>query len=79
MKNTGACSRNLRALDVLRCATEGQAGDEGLRATIPAHDRIEFRIGIHQGDVVIEDNDIFRDALDGAARLESLTEPGRRL
>ena len=48
-------------------------------ATIPADDRIEFRIGIHQGDVVIEDNDIFRDALDGAARLESLTEPGRRL
>ena len=48
-------------------------------ATIPEDDRIEFRIGIHQGDVEIEDKDIFRYALDVAARLESLTEPGRRL
>jgi adenylate cyclase len=42
----------------------------------PADRRIEFRIGIHQGDVVAEDGDIFGDGVNVAARLEGLAEPG---
>src|SRR6185437_1257766 len=39
-------------------------------------DKIEFRIGINVGDIVIEDGDIFGDGVNVAARLESLAEPG---
>jgi adenylate cyclase len=38
--------------------------------------RIEFRIGIHQGDIVVDDGDIFGDGVNIAARLEGLAEPG---
>jgi adenylate cyclase len=38
--------------------------------------RIEFRIGIHVGDIIIDDNDIFGDGVNIAARLESIAEPG---
>jgi adenylate cyclase len=63
-------------VDALRCATEVQAGMGERNATVPADKRIEFRIGVHQGDVVVEDNDIFGDAVNIAARLEGLAEPG---
>jgi len=63
-------------VDALRCATEVQAGMAQRNAPTPADKRIEFRIGLHQGDVVIEDDDIFGDAVDIAARLEALAEPG---
>ena len=49
--------------------------DERNAATADA-DRIEFRIGIHQGDIVVEGDDIFGDGVNVAARLESLAEPG---
>jgi adenylate cyclase len=45
-------------------------------AEIPLDKRIEFRIGIHQGDIIVEDGDIFGDGVNVAARLESLAEPG---
>ena len=38
--------------------------------------RVEFRIGVHQGDIVVEDGDIFGDGVNVAARLEALAEPG---
>ena len=43
---------------------------------IAADQRIEFRIGINVGDVVVEDGDIFGDGVNVAARLEGLAEPG---
>ena len=38
--------------------------------------RIEFRIGIHVGDIIIDDDDIFGDGVNIAARLEGIAEPG---
>ena len=63
-------------IDALRCATEVQTSMAERNASVPADKRIEFRIGVHQGDVVIEDDDIFGDAVNIAARLEGLAEPG---
>jgi adenylate cyclase len=63
-------------VDALRCATEIQAAMTERNATVPADSRIEFRIGIHQGDIVVEDGDIFGEGVNIAARLEGLAEPG---
>ena len=62
-------------VDGLRCATEWQSGMAERNAGAP-DDRIEFRIGLHQGDVVVEDDDIFGDGVNVAARLEGLADPG---
>src|SRR5471030_493457 len=43
---------------------------------VPQEKRIEFRIGIHVGDIIIDDNDIFGDGVNIAARLEGIAEPG---
>ena len=45
-------------------------------ATQPTGKRIEFRIGINVGDIVVEDGDIFGDGVNVAARLEALAAPG---
>ena len=45
-------------------------------AGVAADNRIEFRIGINVGDIVVEDGDIFGDGVNVAARLEGLAEPG---
>jgi adenylate cyclase len=45
-------------------------------APFPPDRRIEFRIGVHQGDIVVEDGDIFGDGVNVAARLEGVAEPG---
>jgi adenylate cyclase len=63
-------------VDALRCATEVQAGVAERNATTPADKRVEFRIGINMGDIVVEDGDIFGDGVNIAARLEALAEPG---
>jgi len=63
-------------VDALRCATELQAGKAERNATAPPDKRIEYRIGINVGDIVIEDGDIFGDGVNIAARLEALAEPG---
>ena len=63
-------------VDALRCATEIQNAMVEGNAGIAADKRIEFRIGVHQGDIVVEDGDIFGDGVNIAARLEGLAEPG---
>jgi TolB-like protein/class 3 adenylate cyclase len=63
-------------VDALRCATEVQAGMAERNGTVPADKRIEYRIGINMGDIVVEDGDIFGDGVNVAARLEALAEPG---
>jgi adenylate cyclase len=63
-------------VDALRWASEIQIAMARQNAHIAAEKRIEFRIGIHQGDIVVEDGDIFGDGVNIAARLEGLAEPG---
>src|ERR1043166_1254902 len=61
-------------VDALRCAVEIQ--QRMAERNIGSGDRIEFRIGINVGDIVVEDGDIFGDGVNVAARLEALAEPG---
>src|SRR5271165_4752833 len=63
-------------VDALRCAAEVQAAMAESNVPTPPDHRIEFRIGIHQGDIVVEEGDIFGDSVNVAARLEGLAEPG---
>ncbi len=63
-------------VDAVRCAVAAQRAMAERNADIPAGRRIEFRIGIHQGDIIVEDGDIFGDGVNLAARLEGLAEPG---
>ena len=64
------------AVDAAQCAVDVQRGMAAQNAALPAEQRIEFRIGIHLGDVMIDENDIFGDGVNIAARLEKLAEPG---
>jgi TolB-like protein/tetratricopeptide (TPR) repeat protein len=64
------------AVDAARCAAEVQLGMADQNAGAPLERRIEFRIGIHVGDIIIDDNDIFGDGVNIAARLEGIAEPG---
>ena len=64
-------------VDAVRCAIEVQTGMVERNAGLPPEKRIEFRIGIHLGDVVEEsDGDLMGDGVNIAARLESICEPG---
>jgi TolB-like protein/class 3 adenylate cyclase/DNA-binding winged helix-turn-helix (wHTH) protein len=63
-------------VDALHCATQLQKRMAERNESLPAAKRIEFRIGIHQGEVVVEGSDIRGDGVNVATRLETLTEPG---
>ncbi len=64
-------------VDAVRCALEVQTGTVERNAGLPPDRRIEFRIGIHLGDVVEEaDGDLMGDGVNVAARLEGICEPG---
>ena len=63
-------------VDAVRCAAEAQAALADRNAGLPGDSRLEFRIGIRQGDIIVEDGDIFGDGVNIAARLEGLAEPG---
>ena len=64
------------AVDAARCAVEVQREMAKQNASITPELRIEFRIGIHVGDIIIDDSDIFGDGVNIAARLEGIAEPG---
>ena len=64
------------AVDAVRCAVEVQRGMAEQNDGVPQEDRLEFRVGIHVGDIIIDDNDIFGDGVNIAARLEGIAEPG---
>ena len=63
-------------VDALRCAVEVQRGMAARNAEVLQDKRIEFRVGINVGDVIIEENDIYGDGVNIAARLETLALPG---
>ena len=60
----------------VRCAIEVQQRMADRNTEVPQDRRIEFRIGINLGDVVVEDGDIYGDGVNVAARLEGLADPG---
>jgi TolB-like protein/class 3 adenylate cyclase len=64
------------AVDAARCAIEVQRGMAEQNSHVPSDVRIEFRIGVHIGDIIIDDNDIFGDGVNIAARLEGIAAPG---
>jgi adenylate cyclase len=64
------------AVDAARCGAEVQRGMAVQNAALPQDQRIEFRIGIHVGDIIIDESDIFGDGVNIAARLEGIADPG---
>src|SRR6516225_6958522 len=63
-------------VDALRCAVEVQRGMIERNAEVPQEKRIEFRVGLHEGDIILDGGDIFGDGVNVAARLQGLAEPG---
>ena len=73
----GALVEFRSVVDAVRCAIEVQNAMVERNAGVPADRRIEFRIGIHLGDVVEEsDGDLMGDGVNIAARLEGVAQPG---
>src|SRR5437764_12774296 len=63
-------------VNAVACAAEVQRGMRDRNADVPQESRIEFRIGVNLGDVIVEGEDIFGDGVNVAARLESIAKPG---
>jgi adenylate cyclase len=78
VKNTGdgALVEFASVIDAVRCAAEIQRSVAEQNTDVPQDKRIEFRIGVHVGDIIIEENDIFGDGVNIAVRLEGIAEPG---
>ncbi len=64
------------AVDAIRCAALTQEGMAKRNEGVPPDRRIELRIGIHIGDIIVEEGDIFGDGVNIAARLEAIAQPG---
>ncbi len=64
------------AVDAVKCALEAQAAIAAANEGLPDHHRLQFRIGLHVGDVMIKGGDLFGDGVNIAARLQALAEPG---
>src|SRR6202011_1289433 len=78
VKNTGdgLLAEFASVVAAVRCAAEVQRGMTDREPQVPDERRIRFRIGVNLGDVIAEDDDIFGDGVNVAARLEALAEPG---
>jgi class 3 adenylate cyclase len=64
-------------VDAVRCAVAVQRATAARETNLPADRRIEFRVGVNVGDVVVEsDGDLLGDGVNLAARLEAIAEPG---
>jgi len=63
-------------VEAVQCAVEVQRAMIPRNAGISPDRAVSFRVGIHQGDVVVEDGDIFGDGVNVVARLEEIAEPG---
>src|SRR5580700_1450123 len=72
----GALVEFASAVDAVRCALEVQRGMAERNSAIPEDRRIEFRIGINVGDIIIDEGDIYGDGVNIAARVENLADPG---
>ncbi len=72
----GALIEFASAVDAVRFAVEMQRGMAQRNVGVPSDKRIEFRIGINVGDVVIDGDDILGDGVNIAARLEGIADPG---
>src|SRR5438132_7499675 len=72
----GLLSEFASVVDAVRCAVEVQREMAARNADVPAERRIDFRIGVNLGDIIIDENDIFGDGVNVAARLEALADPG---
>jgi adenylate cyclase len=63
-------------VDALNCAVEMQRASRAINDPLPPERRLELRIGVNLGDVIVDGDDIFGDGVNIAARLESLAQPG---
>jgi adenylate cyclase len=64
------------AVDAVQCAVAVQDTIAKENSDRPADEQMRFRIGLHVGDVMVQGNNLFGDAVNIAARLEALAEPG---
>ncbi|WP_061848095.1 adenylate/guanylate cyclase domain-containing protein [Bradyrhizobium sp. DOA1] len=72
----GAIIEFASVVDAVRCAVEIQRGMASRNANVPNDKRIELRMGINFGELILDGDDICGDAINIAARLEALSEPG---
>jgi adenylate cyclase len=63
-------------VDAVRCAVDIQRQIAERNVQVPSEQRIEFRIGLNVGDIIIDDKDIYGDGVNIAARLQALAQPG---
>ncbi len=72
----GALVEFASAVDALECAVTIQRGMTGRNTEVPEARRIEFRVGVNLGDIIVDGDDIYGNGVNVAARLETLAEPG---
>src|ERR1700740_2261663 len=72
----GALVEFASVVDAVRCAIDIQRGTAERNTAIPGDRRIDFRIGINVGEIILDEGDIYGDGVNVAARLEALAKPG---